>query len=274
MTTAAQTKFCRERVDGPFGLHLWIDGNEKITAGNGTFAEPSPNAFSIVQVADCPFSTPACRASCYVHNLEKHALSTHDLYKHNSKTIREIIGGGTKMRAVWAMTLAEWIGENCDGGFRWHVSGDIFSEAYAYFIRDVTEWSAVRNWIYTRSFPYLGALLDVSSVRGGNLAINLSADVDNYHVARGFADRLGLRVCYMATVGVPVPADLRRTDVIFPDYPLRQLPLAGQAGPGAARDASGWYDSLTGDQQHAICPVDFYGKADNRRCGPCRKCLE
>ena len=69
-TSAATTAFCAERVGGPGGF-LWIDGNGKITAGNGTLEEPKPNAFSLVQVEDCPGATSSCKTACYVHNLQE-----------------------------------------------------------------------------------------------------------------------------------------------------------------------------------------------------------
>ena len=40
------------------GLDFYFDGNSKISASNGTFDEPAPNAFSVVQISDCPGSTP------------------------------------------------------------------------------------------------------------------------------------------------------------------------------------------------------------------------
>jgi hypothetical protein len=276
MTTAPTTKFCAERIDGPGGLHLFVDGNQKITAGNGTYDEPKPNAFSIVQVADCPFRTPSCEAACYVHGIEEHAKSTHDLYKHNSKTIRRIIGDDwfdSQLAIEWSYTLGTWIAANAAGGFRWHVSGDIFSENYADWIANVVGWSGkfAPQWIYTRSFPFLEPLLEVSTTRGGNLAINLSADRDNYWLARRYANEHNLRVCYMTTDGA-VPDDLRDGDVIFPDYGLRG---AGSGlSPHEIREGSTWWRGLTPQQKQATCPVDFYGKSEQNRCGPCNKCIK
>jgi hypothetical protein len=58
-TTAATTAFCSARLGGPMYPDdaedfLWLDGNGKITWRNGTLDDPSPNAFSIVQIEDCP----------------------------------------------------------------------------------------------------------------------------------------------------------------------------------------------------------------------------
>lgn len=255
-TSAASTAFCTARID--VGLdHLWIDGNAKITAGNGSFAHPSPNAFSLVQIADCPRSTETCRASCYVHGLEKHAQATHDLYKHNSATIRRILARPASVRAQWARSFAQWITRHASGGFRWHVSGDVFSADYAEFIRDVCQRAPdVRFWIYTRSFEYVGIL-----VRAANLAVNLSADKDNYQAAercRSLHPR-DVRICYLSDNG-DVPATLIDGDVVFPDYSLR--------------GDDGWRAKLPTQKQRMLCPVDFFGKSNSIRCGVCTKCLE
>jgi len=255
VTTAPTTAFVKAQITGPGGHHLWIDGNQKITAGNGTFASPRPNAFSLVQVKDCPGSTPACRASCYVHNLEKHAPAIHRLYAHNSRTIRMILDGLRCSSLDWARTMADWITANCAGGFRWHVSGDVFSEAYAQWIVQVCRRSpGVRHWIYTRSFDLVEELNQAT-----NLVVNLSADADNYDAAERLAAETGLRVCYMTTNGT-VPGSLQPGDVIFPDYSLRGNET--------------WRRGLPLAERRMICPVDFFGKSESIRCGVCRKCMK
>lgn len=270
-STAATTKFCAAKVEVFDQIELWVDGNQKITAWNGSFEEPEPNAFSIVQVDDCPYRTPTCEASCYVHGLEKHARPTHDLYRHNSRAIRELLATGSySVFDDAAHAFGDWIADHCPGGFRWHVSGDVFSEIYAEWIAAVCrESSKTLHWIYTRSFPLVAPLLEVATVAGGNLAINCSADRDNYWLARRFADEHGLRVCYMTSDGA-TPDDMREGDVIFPDYALR--PATGS--PAEKRDGSPFYLQLAPEQRRMVCPVDFYGKSDNCRCGPCDRCLK
>lgn len=264
-TSAASTAFCAAKIDGPDGF-LWIDGNGKITAGNGTLDDPKPNAFSLVQIQDCPGSTPTCRTSCYVHGLEKHAPDTYALYRHNSETIRRILENRSVAQA-WSSHLARWITENCRGGFRWHVSGDVFSLEYAKWIVRVCLLSPdVRHWIYTRSFEFVPTLVNASTERAGNLALNLSCDSDNWHQAKKLAQHYGLRLCYLTTDGV-VPFEVgagATDDVIFPDYNLRGGTEAGQA----------WFAGLAAHQKKIVCPVDFHGKAENRRCGPCDRCLK
>ena len=278
-TSAATTVFCSERIDGPggaSGLHLYVDGNQKITRSNGDFSAPRPNAFSLVQITDCPGSTPTCRAGCYVHGLEQHAKSTHDLYAHNSQTIRTILADDA-LASEWVMIFAHWISQNVTS-FRWHVSGDVIDDAYAEWIADVCRESpGVEHWIYTRSFAHADPLVRVSTVFGGNLALNLSCDVDNYEVAVAFRDRhvraFGdpvdgqmtfrfLRLCYYTRDGA-IPDRLPYDSVIFPDYGLRSSTESGPA----------WFAGLEGREKKMVCQIDYLGKSEQRRCGPCQRCL-
>lgn len=288
-STAASTQFCATEIEGPDGTSLWLDGNQKITAGNGTYDSPMPNAFSLEAqaVADrehsedtivghhCPGSTPTCRKSCYVHGLEKHAKATYELYRHNSTMIRRILADEA-LRDAWVKIFANHISAFCKGGFRWHVSGDVFSVVYANFIHDVCARSPdVTHWIYTRSFApvILGPLYRVSTHNGGNLALNLSCDKDNYNEAvlaadyfNHMSDQEPLRLCYLVEASDPiVPPDLKSTDVIFPDYDLR---------PRSVEDptAHPWWASLTLHQRKLVCPVDAFNKSETRRCGPCSRC--
>lgn len=272
MTTAAKTEYVTHELVGPGGRRVYLDGNQKITADNGTFEEPSANAFSLPQVSSCPWSTPTCQRTCYVHNLETHQGWLHDLYRHNFETIKAVLAATPIHASVWASTLAQWIRENAGGGFRWHVSGDLFSEAYANWVWDVAFRAGTPQWIYTRSFDLLGCLLGDPME---NLTVNLSADRDNYWLARQVSDQWGgLRVCYLIESLDQRELDnvmsLKETDVIFPDYHLRGVGLR----PHAYRDGSEFWQQLDGARRRLVCPVDAYGKSEQRRCGPCRKCLD
>lgn len=276
VSSAASTAFCSEALVGVTpsdGVErtLWLDGNQKITAGNGSYADPRPNAFSLVQVETCPGSTPTCREACYVHGLEAAAKSTHDLYRHNTTTIREILAD-VKVGTWWAHHMAAWVRLNAGGGFRWHVSGDLFDVQYAHWIGNVIALSPeVRHWLYTRSH-YMTAIF----VGLDNATINYSVDRDNYRDAIPYveahrANGHPVRLCYMVTGDGQVPSDLPEGSVLFPDYALR-----GSRGesPAAQRASSAWYQSLTGAQRRMVCPVDFYGKSEGVRCGPCSKCID
>lgn len=287
-SSAATTAFCAAKLEGPGG-HLWLDGNAKVTAANGSYADPKPNAFSLeaqavhnreaqnnahdLSMEHCPGSTSVCRASCYVHGLEKHARDTYDLYRHNSKTIREILAG--PQAGYWALLMAEWIKTNAAGGFRWHVSGDVFAIEYAAFIARVVSLSVdVEHWIYVRSFDLIGPLLECE-----NLSINLSCDRENYLEALEAYRYVGelkataaseteypvatVRLAYLTDDG-NVPADLPPGSIIFPDYSFR------------ARNGEEpvWFQSLPAHHKKMVCPVDLWGKSEVRRCGPCHKCID
>lgn len=267
MTTAKTTAFTYETIEVA-GFTFAFDGNQKITAANGSFDEPAANAFSTWQSKDCPFRTPTCDSSCYVHNLEKYQPEVHDFYKMNSENIHAVMSAyednDVSLYIAVVSAFGEWIEKNCAGGFRWHVSGDVFSETYADFIVDVCQESPnVNHWIYTRSFPYVGRLR-----RANNLVINLSADKDNYWLARRFADEHDLRVCYL-TVDGEIPEDLKDGDVIFPDYALRGV----DKKPFEFRNDSEWWQGLLGRNKKMVCPTDAYGKSEKIRCGPCNRCM-
>jgi hypothetical protein len=289
-STAATTSFVSARVEGPRGTFLVLDGNSKITRDNGTYAAPSANAFSLPSaglsgIEHCPGSTPTCRKSCYVENLATAQPDLYAAYESNARNIRAILAD-KDLANEWAMIFASWIRQNAAGGFRFHVSGDVFSLEYAEWIADVCrEAPDVAFWIYTRSFEFLAPLVAVSTIRGGNLAINLSADADNIYEATDYAvnyavnaqgtgpsgrDTEMLRIAYL-TVDGTLPNDdgvpsLDDDDVIFPDYSLRPR------GAASLQD-SVWWQGLTPAQRKSVCPVDAFGKGETMRCGPCKKCL-
>ena len=184
----SKTKFALEELIIPLPdnteITLWFDGNGKITKGNGTFDKPVANSFSLVQKDDCPFATEICKSVCYVNNLEKTEVRVHDKFKHNSKAIREILNNPVTQKIV-EDAFAQYIRRFCSNGFRWHVSGDIFSVEYAKFITSICKKvPRVRCWIYTRSFDYLSELYEIQ-----NLAVNLSADKENINEAKKDLDK-------------------------------------------------------------------------------------
>lgn len=259
------TKFASEKIgiimqNGNL-FELWLDGNSKVTVGNGTFEKPVPNSFSLVQVKDCPFATPICKSVCYVHNLEKAEAEIHEKYQSNSIVIRQILAD-LNYQATTVYALAYWIRKHCPKGFRWHISGDIFSMEYSWFISQVTKLAQpVPCWIYTRSFPFLEPLQDIE-----NLTVNLSADKDNWHETKQAYQKFGFRICYLTVQG-EVPLDLPKGSVIFPSHELRgrNLPDPKQAP---------WWLTLTPGQRRMVCPPDFFGQSESLRCGPCKKCLK
>jgi hypothetical protein len=210
-----RTAFCSAVVDLgniAHGAAFYLDGNSKITAGNGTYADPAPNAFSLpaasvegvaqilgidgprgrVRSRACPGSTEVCRESCYVRGLAKHAPEIYDRYRTNAHWLgRFLQSDRDAFRA--ALALATWIRGHAAAGFRWHVSGDVWNEAHAEWIVNVAMLAPdVPMWIYTRT------LAVVSTLRAArNLAVNVSADRENYAEARRCAQATGARLTYL-----------------------------------------------------------------------------
>jgi len=258
------TIFVDHKLDIGGGQHLFLDGNSKITAGNGTFAEPVANAFSLPSGKDgaCPYATPACLASCYTLGLKKHAPALAEKFSHNERVMREILAEENDEQWLASLeVIAQYAQSNCSAGFRWHVSGDVFSLDYADWIAQVCKAAPdVPFWIYTRSFPYLEPLVGIP-----NLVVNLSADRDNWIQALEASMAHGwLRLCYMSTQGEVPP--LLPSDVIFPDYSLRGRDLDDPT-------TSPWWQGLTQIQRRSVCPPDMFGQSEKLRCGPCKKCM-
>jgi len=260
------TKFALNKLDVETSDNhqfiFYFDGNGKITRENGNFDQPVANAFSLVQVQDCPYATPTCKSVCYVHKLEEAEKEIHNAYRHNSSEIRKVLTDITWFHDV-SFAFAFWIEQYCSLGFRWHVSGDLFSLHYAQFVGEVCRTAQdVPFWIYTRSFDFLWPLL---TPRIENLTINLSADKDNYRNALLMHKEYGLRICYLTVEG-EIPDDLPDGSVIFPSYELRGRDLS------RPKDAP-WWQSLNQRQRKMVCPPDFFGQSEKLRCGPCKKCL-
>jgi len=240
-------------------LEFWFDGNSKITGNAGTFENPKPNAFSLVQIEDCPEATPLCKSVCYVSNLEKEKKEIHNKYRINSTNIRLALDNPEDTKTV-AWHFSQWIKDNVEDMFRWHVSGDIICNEYAEFIAEVCRLTPDTNfWIYTRSFSMVKSLYNIP-----NLAVNLSVDKDNYNEAIDIHNKYGFRMCYLTMDGTLPP--LPPGSVIFPSHELRGRDL------DVPTDAP-WWKTLTHEQQKMTCVADFFGQSENYRCGPCRKCF-
>lgn len=243
------------------GFAFYVDGNSKITWDNGTYAAPKPNAFSLPHIACCPGSTERCRASCYVHGLKKHAPDVYRHYELNELALHHCFFTERRMLKSAAI-LSVWIAKNAAGGFRWHVSGDVTSHRHAAWIVEVCRNApAVPFWIYTRTLDVVGRL-----AMAKNLAVNVSADADNYRRAADAAAEHGARLCYLVSGADEAIPELPAGSVIFPDYPLRGRELAE---PTSAR----WWIGLDPEERRQVCPADFFGQSEEHRCGPCKKCL-
>lgn len=272
-TGAIMTTFIHTRVPLARGLSVVIDGNSKITAGNGAYDAPTPNAFSLPAASvpnrfgdygpPCPGSTPTCRASCYVRGLAKHAPDVYAAYRENAAVLDRFLRNTDD--SLWldsASALGEWIASNARGGFRWHVSGDVWNGDHAAWIVRVCQQSRdVNHWIYTRTLSVVPILM-----RAKNLAVNVSGDHDNYADARDCAAQNGARLAYMATDNA-VPSDLPPDSIVFPDYPLRGRELA-------APTSHPFWQGIDRKTRLQVCPADFFGQSEEHRCGPCSRCMK
>ena len=253
------TSYVSAEVSVIENFSLYIDGNSKITVGNGSYNEPVPNAFSLPHISTCPGATSECMSTCYVFGLQKNAPEVYKKYAMNERALHRILLSSGSIKKT-GETLGKWITKNCPDGFRWHVSGDVMNNRHALWISTVANASpGVRHWIYTRTFNVVPTLL-----LADNLAVNISADADNYQAAYETATKFGTRMCYMTTDGT-LP-ELREDDVIFPDYSLRGRDLNKPT-------EHSWWQGLSHAQRKMVCPPDFFGQSENHRCGPCTKCL-
>jgi hypothetical protein len=287
-----------DRIDLGHGITVVIDGNSKITGSNGTYANPVPNAFSLpassVGGADsgaCPGSTATCRASCYVRGLAKHAPDVYAAYHENATALIRIFDSSSEIAYDTADSLGAWIEKHARFGFRWHVSGDVWNWEHALWIKNVCRASRdVPHWIYTRTLD----VVDILTV-APNLAVNVSADRENYNEARAVASRTGARLAYMTVgphewhaldeasaycpgcgqtdgpgVGITnmpcVPDDLPTGSVVFPDYPLRGRDLPDPT-------IAPYWQNAPHKLRVMTCPADFFGQSESARCGPCNKCM-
>ena len=128
-----KTNFCAAEIkldlyyeDGK-ELAFFVDGNSKITASSGTYAEPMPNAFSLPAASvergvfpdpparaprACPGSTEICRSSCYVKGLAKHAPDLYAKYQDNARALRTLFELGEAAAGYGRDMLAKWIAGN------------------------------------------------------------------------------------------------------------------------------------------------------------------
>lgn len=254
------TVYVKTKVQLLDNISIYIDGNSKITFSNGTFDSPKPNAFSLPHIVCCPNATPTCKKSCYVHDLKVYAPEIYKEYT-NNKTILDQILSDENLVQKTAVALGTWISENCKGGFRWHVSGDITCKEHARWINLVCLFSSnVQHFIYTRTFDTVRLLM------ADNLHVHLSADKDNFVEAMN-CKRLNTNVytqmCYLAQDN-NIP-ELPDKSIIFPDYVCRGRDLNDPL-------TSPWWKNLTQNQKKMTCPADFFGQSDKHRCGVCKKC--
>ena len=244
-----------------FTIH--VDGNSKIALNPEGYIAPTPSAFSLPAPSCCPGATPECTAVCYTQGLRKKQPELAAEYFENERAMHAILALDRETRDALASQLGRWITENAPFGFRWHVSGDVFSEEYARWIVAVCAHSPdVPHWIYTRSFFAVPIL-----VAAPNLAVNVSLDAGNWDDLKGDAQfaliQNTARACWMASAADEEIPPLPKDSVIFPVYSLRQ----------GTPDGAVWYGALSKKQARMVCPADYFGQSESMRCATCRRCL-
>jgi hypothetical protein len=256
----SETTYVYENVNIGNDLIIYVDGNSKITMGNGTYLNPLPNAISLPHISTCPGATKSCLSTCYVFGLRERAPEVYAKYAENERILHKILMND-RLSESSAEMFAAWISDKCASGFRWHVSGDVMSQQHAKWITNVCDLSpTVIHWMYTRSIDLVPIL-----IKSKNLSVNISADIDNLAEAQEMAMLFGCRLCYLTQDG-SIPSCLSKDDIIFPDYPLR------------GRDPNPidhvWYKQLPIEKKRLVCPADFFGQSEQHRCGPCFRCME
>jgi hypothetical protein len=256
------TEFCYTETPGG----LFVDGNSKISGWR-----PRPNAFSLPAPETCPGSTPTCRRDCYAHSAqsslpevlrEGYARNRQMIERYHARSLLDDSHNRRRTLSIYdasaASAFGAWIRAHCqDIGFRWHVSGDVFAEWYAWWIVEVAETSQpVRHWIYTRSLDWVHILAGFAP----NLTVLVSADKDNLYEAYPIARKHGLKLAYLWK-GEPFvdlrEVALRRGDIILPGYGQRRRNGAVLPPPP--------YRAM-------ICGADYFGQSKRLRCGVCTKC--
>jgi hypothetical protein len=133
---------------------------------------------------------------------------------------------------------------------RWHVSGDIYSPAYARKILEIvsnslhtTFWLYTRSWRVRRIFPILKIMSAMSNTR-----LWLSADTETDYPAEV---PVNAKVAWMQTAEGD---DMNQADLVFLDHPLRK-----KSFPLSVIDK--------------VCPVETpQGKARGTTCATCGAC--
>lgn len=258
MRETTDTTFIKADVAG-----FVIDGNSKTTAYNGTYKDPKPNSLSLPHISTCPGATKTCMETCYVFGLQRYAPDLYAAFAQNERRLHQIFQRSVEGIEAYEKSykeLGDWIEANCQGGFRWHVSGDVMGGKHALWIVDVCKYSpSVSHWIYTRTLPLVSVLKEPR-----NLSVNISSDKDNYAEALQIAKKHSVRLTYLSQG--EIPEDLPPDSVLFIDYPIRGRDLPNPTDHP-------WWKSLTKEQRRLVCVADFFGQSEQHRCGPCNRCM-
>jgi protein gp88 len=212
---------------------LLVLGNDKLS--------PSVAHFDLPAGLTCPGKSKLCYRRCYA--------------RHNRFAYPQV-----QERLRWCYEQSKrgdfvnrMVGELYRKGIvimRWHVSGDIFSQAYARKMLEIigrsphtTFWAYTRSWRVASIAPILQAISFMP-----NMKLWFSADMET-----GYPENIpdGVRVAWMQTLAAENTED---ADLIFLDYPLRR-------------------QSLPLHVIDKVCPVEKPdGKKKGITCATCRFC--
>lgn len=138
------------------------------------------NAFGLPAMDSCPEFTEWCRKVCYAFNLQRLYTNVDNLVRHNLNILKEC-GANVARMVELLVTMVESVKwDDAVKVFRWHWDGDVFSLPYAHAIAETARRTPdVQHWLYTRSFGFVGALVNVP-----NLTVYLSVDRFNADEAK------------------------------------------------------------------------------------------
>lgn len=164
------------------------------------------NTFGLPAIVSCPGATATCKSACYAVRTERTYTSAQRLVQGNLDALK-VARTTPAMAALLSAMIDEYrfesvrvsqkTGTPLRLAFRIHWDGDFFSVAYARAWRRVIEANTdIQFWAYTRSFT---KTCNVVPTLAGipNLALYVSADVDNQKLAHQVASAHNLRVAVM-----------------------------------------------------------------------------
>jgi len=212
---------------------LIVMGNEKLS--------PSVAHFDLEAGITCPGKSQLCLRRCYARKRRFLFRQVKERLRWNYEQAKRGDFADRMTDELYRMGILL---------MRWHISGDVFSPAYARKMLEVIGrsshtmfWAYTRSWRVKTIFPILKAISLMP-----NMKLWLSADAET-----GYPDEVpdGARVAWMQTEAWE---DVEQADLVFLDNPLRKerIPL---------------------DVVGKVCPTDTpEGKARGVTCATCRVC--
>ena len=186
---------------------LLVMGNDKLS--------PSVAHFDLPAGLTCPGKSKLCHRRCYA----RRGRFTFPQIRERLKWSYE-----QSKRGDFVERMSDELYRKGIVLMRWHVSGDIYSPAYARKMLEIvgrslhtTFWLYTRSWRVNAIYPLLRAISIMP-----NMKLWFSADAET-----GYPDNVpeGTRVAWMQT---EADDDVENADLVFLDHPLRRksIPLS------------------------------------------------